>query len=89
MSGRSYLTGEGKCCLNLEISSCSRVLVIIRSTMRHIVHLELNLPCSVAEGFDAEKFLYVTAFLLSEEISWTHDSCSIFSTASHYMDFVY
>lgn len=30
--------------------------------VRHIVHLELNLPCSVAEGFDAEKFLYVTAF---------------------------
>lgn len=55
--------------------------------VRHIVHLELNLPCSVAEGFDAEKFLYVTAFY--EEISWTHDSCPIFSTASHYMDFVY
>lgn len=87
MSGRSYLTGEGKCCLNLETSSCSRILAVIRSMMRHIVHLELNLPCSVAEGFVAEKYVYVTAFY--EEISWTHDSCPIFSTASHYMDFVY
>lgn len=62
MSGRSYLTGKAKCCLNLEIPSCSRILIIMRSMMRHIVHSELNLPCSVAEGFVAEKCLYVTAF---------------------------
>lgn len=62
MSGRIYLTGKGKCCFNLEICSCSRILVIIRSMMKHIVPSELNLPCLVAEGFVAEKCLYVTAF---------------------------